>query len=90
MLKDVSSQSCLKKSVHNSQNKSCKEVRLPSKELKVTILKILKRLIQNFNLECVTKKKKAYILNKGIARRMVWWFGTVKIEHRYLEISTPA
>lgn len=48
---------------------SRKEVRLPSKEFKATILKILKRLIQNLNLECVTKKKnqkneKAYILNK--------------------------
>lgn len=64
---------------------SRKEVRLPSKELKATILKILKRLIQNLNLECVTKKK-PYILNKEIA-----WFGNIKIEHRYLEeISTWA
>ena len=63
---------------------SRKEVRLPSKELKATILKILKRLIQNHNLECVTKKKP--ILNKEIA-----WFGNIKIEHRYLEeISTWA
>lgn len=65
---------------------SRKEVRLLSKELKATILKILKRLIQNLNLECVTKKKKPYILNKEIA-----WFGNIKIEHRYLEeISTWA
>lgn len=67
---------------------SRKEVRLLSKELKATILKILKRLIQNLNLECVTKKKKKkpYILNKEIA-----WFGNIKIEHRYLEeISTWA
>lgn len=66
---------------------SRKEVRLPSKEFKATILKILKRLIQNLNLECVIeKKKKPYILNKEIA-----WFGNIKIEHRYLEeISTWA
>lgn len=54
----MSSQSCLKKKISPQlpMMLSCKEVRLSSKELKVTILKILKKLIQNFNLECVTKK----------------------------------
>jgi hypothetical protein len=39
------------------QNSSCKDVRFSSKEIKATILKILKKLIQKFNFECVTKKR---------------------------------